>query len=152
MKLRSRQEIARPADQVFDFVADASNNPRWQRGQISCVWVSPPPIEVGSIYEQRARFLGRTLTNRFVVVDFDPGRTIVLESREGTFPIKVRRTVEPIGEGRSLVKAEIDGEPGGAFRVVGPLLQRLAQRSVEGDYRRLKQLLEGEGRRPGRGG
>lgn len=142
MKLNARLEVERPAEEVFDFLADASNNPRWQKGQVSCVWVSHPPIGVGSIYEQQARFLGRTVTNRFRVIEYEPGRSIVIQSEEGSFPITVHRAVEAIGETRSLITAEIDGEPGGFFRLVGPVLRGVAQRSVTADYRRLKQLLE----------
>ena len=36
-------DVARPAADVFAFVSDFENNPRWQRGMVSCRWVSPPP-------------------------------------------------------------------------------------------------------------
>jgi hypothetical protein len=42
------------------------------------------------------------------------------------------------------VTAEISGEPGGFFGMIGPALRRLAQRSVDADYDRLVKLLEGE--------
>lgn len=142
MKLQARRQIDRPGEEVFAFVSDASNNPRWQKGQRSCVWTSPPPTGVGSTYEQEARFLGRTVTSRFEVTEYEPGRSITIRSTEGSFPITVRRSVEPLGDGRSRVTAEIEGEPGGFFRLVGPALRRLAQRSVDADYDRLQQLLE----------
>jgi len=142
--LHATREIDRPAKAVFDFVSDSSNNPRWQRGQLSCVWTTPAPHGLGSIYEQEARFLGRTVSTRFKVVDFDPGRSITIESIESSFPIRVRRSVEPLAPERSRVTAEISGEPGGFFGLIGPVLRRLAQRSVDADYDRLVKLLEEE--------
>jgi hypothetical protein len=142
--LYATREIGRPAKVVFDFVSDSSNNPRWQKGQRSCVWTTPPPRGVGSVYEQEARFLGRTVSTRFQVVEYDPGRSIAIESVESSFPIRVRRSVEPLGPERSRVTAEISGEPGGFFGMIGPALRRLAQRSVDADYDRLVKLLEGE--------
>jgi hypothetical protein len=142
--LYATREIGRPAEVVFDFVSDSSNNPKWQRGQRSCVWTSPSPHGLGSVYEQEARFLGRTVLTRFQVVDYDPGRAITIESLESSFPIRVRRSVEPLGPDRSRVTAEISGEPGGFFGMVGPVLRRLAQRSVDADYDRLVKLLEAE--------
>lgn len=142
MRLSVDCEIGRPADEVFAFVSDASNNPRWQKGQRSCEWTSPLPIRAGSTYEQRARFLGRTVTNRFEVTEYEPGHAITIASTEGSFPITVRRSVEPLDGTRTRVRAEIEGEPGGFFRIVGPVLRRLAQRSVDADYARLKRLLE----------
>jgi uncharacterized membrane protein len=142
MNLSATREIARPATEVFAFFADASNNPLWQKGQRSCVWATPPPIGVGSIYDQEARFLGRKVHSRFEVVEFNPGRVITIQSIEGSFPIRVRRSVEPIGADRCRVIADISGEPAGFFRLASKPLQRLAQRSVDTDYDRLKQRLE----------
>lgn len=144
MRLSAHREIDRPAGEVFAFISDASNNPRWQKGQRSCEWTTPPPIGVGSVYEQEARFLGRTVTNRFQVTEYEPGRSITIRSTGGSFPITVRRSVEPTGNGRSRVTADIQGEPGRFFRLMGPLVRRLAQRSVDADYDRLKGLLENQ--------
>lgn len=142
MRLSATREINRAAAEVFEFFSDAANNPKWQKGQRSCAWVTPPPIGVGSTYDQEARFLGRRVLNRFQVTDYEPGRVIEIQSVEGSFPITVRRTVQPVGQSSSRVVAEISGEPGGFFRLAAPLLRRAAQRSVDADYDRLKSLLE----------
>jgi hypothetical protein len=81
---------------------------------------------------------------RFKVVDYDPGRAITIESIESSFPIRVRRSVEPLGNDRSRVTAQISGEPGGFFGIIGPALRGLAQKSVDADYDRLVKLLEGQ--------
>ncbi|HEX6255615.1 MAG TPA: SRPBCC family protein [Euzebyales bacterium] len=142
MELSATQTINKPADEVFAFVADATNNPRWQRGMRQCAWTSPPPIGVGSTYRQEARFLGRDVVTEFEVVDHDPGRSITIRSTSGPFPIRVHRAVKPVDASTSQVSAAISGDPGGFFRLARPLVQRLAQRSVTADYRRLKALLD----------
>lgn len=136
-------EIERPADEVFDHVADMANNPGWQRGQQRCTWTSEPPIAVGSTYDQEASFLGRPIVSSFEVVEFEPGRRIRIVSTAGTMDIDVTRTVEPLSEGRCRVMAEVKGDPPGLFRLLGPLLSPLVRRSVAGDYERLKANLEG---------
>lgn len=135
-------EVDRPAGEVFAFVADFANNPRWQRGMRECRWTSSPPHGTGSTYEQRARFLGRDVVSTFRVVDHEPGRRVRITSVAGSFPITVTRTVEPIGARRSRVSAVIEGEAGRFFRLAGPLLRPLVARSVRGDYARLRRLLE----------
>lgn len=143
MRLTAHRPIARPAPEVFAFFADASNNPKWQDGMISCEWTSEPPIGVGSTYQQRARFLGRDVTSSFVVTDYEPGRLISIETTESTFPIKVVRIVEPTAEGTCQVAAEIFGGPDNwFFGLIGPMIQKRAQKSVDADYDRLVQLLE----------
>lgn len=144
MRLTARRHIARPAQEVFAFFADASNNPKWQDGMVSCEWSSKPPIAVGSTYEQRARFMGRQVMSSFVVSDYEPGRRIAIETTKSTFPIQVVRTVEPIDESSCRVTADISGGPDNwFFRLVGPLVQARAQKSVDADYDRLVRLLEG---------
>ncbi len=145
MRMTAARTIRRPADEVFAFVSDATNNPRWQRGMRSCTWTSPPPIGLGSTYRQEAAFLGRRIATDFEVVDHRPGRSVTIRSTSGPFPITVRRSVTPLDEASSRVEAEITGDPGRFFRLAGPLVQRLAQRSVTADYNRLEALLHGDG-------
>lgn len=143
MELGAVREVARPADEVFAFFADASNNPRWQKGMVSCEWTSEPPVDVGSTYEQRARFMGRDIVSTFVVTRLEPGRLIEITTLESTFPIQVVRTVEPIDEDVCRVSAVITGGPDrGLLRLAAPLMRSRAQKSVDTDYDRLVQLLE----------
>ncbi|CAN5915486.1 hypothetical protein BH23ACT10_BH23ACT10_06320 [soil metagenome] len=143
MQLSASQTIDRPADEVFAFVSDAANNPRWQQGMQACGWTSPPPIGLGSTYRQEAKFLGRPVVTEFEVVEHQPGRSITIQSTSGPFPIRVQRSVTSVDASTSRVEAAISGEPGRFFRLAGPLVQRLAQRSVTADYQRLKALLDG---------
>lgn len=138
------REINRPAAEVFEFFSDAANNPKWQAGMVSCEWVTPPPIEVGSTYEQHARFMGRDVKSLFAVTEYVPGRSIRIDTIESTFPITVNRMVEPIGPNACMVHAEIGGGPTGLLKLLAPLMRGKAQRSVDADYDRLKDLLEAD--------
>jgi uncharacterized protein YndB with AHSA1/START domain len=142
MKLTSTVDIDRPAEDVFAVISDFSRNPEWQGGMKSARWTSAPPIDVGSTYEQVARFLGRVVVTTFEVVAYEPDRSVTIESRQSSFPIEVTRSVEPLGPDRTRVHAEIVGEPARFFRLFGPLLRMMAERSVRGDYARLRRLLE----------
>jgi uncharacterized protein YndB with AHSA1/START domain len=140
MRLSAERSIPRPAAEVFEFLADAANNPRWQKGMRRCEWTTPPPTGIGSVYEQEAKFAGRSIISRFEVTTFEPGRSITIETVESTFPISVTRTVEPTSDG-CRVTAAISGGPGGVFLVLAPLLRWMAQRSVDADYDRLVEQL-----------
>ena len=135
-------EIERPAGEVFDYIANFENNPEWQDGMQTAAYITDPPHGKGSEYEQTAKFMGRSVETRFEITDFQPGKSVTIESRESTFPIKVTRTVEPLGPSRTRVRAEISGGPGGLMRIFAPLAGRLAQHSINADYQRLKEKLE----------
>jgi hypothetical protein len=139
--LHAERVIRKPAAEVADFFFDATNNPRWQRGMRRCEWQTPPPIGVGSIYEQEAVFMGRCVMSTFHVVEYQPREEIRIETLEDTFPLAITRRVEPVDVSTSKVRAEIQGSPGGLMGLLGPLTRRLAQRSVDADYDRLVELL-----------
>jgi uncharacterized membrane protein len=142
IEVTSEVTIDRPADEVFAFLADAENNPTWQRGMQRCQWTTTPPIREGSIYKQEARMLGKAITSTFEVVELEPGRRITIRTIESTFPIKVTRSVEPTGEATCIARAHVTGDPSGVFKLAAPLMRKMVERSVRGDYRQLKQLLE----------
>lgn len=143
IEVTSEVAIDRPADEVFAFLADAENNPAWQQGMERCRWTTSPPIREGSTYEQEARMLGKPITSTFEVVEFEPGRRITIRTIESTFPIEVTRSVEPAGESTCIARAHVTGDPSGVFKLAAPLMRRMVERSVRGDYRRLKEHLEG---------
>ena len=135
-------DVQRPAAEVFDYVADMSNNPEWQQGMKSCKWTTEPPIGVGSRYDQLASFMGRTITSRFEVTEFVPGECIRIVTYESTFGLDITRRVEPIDESSCRVTAIVRGEQSGVFKLFGPLLNKMVGASVRRDYAALRQILE----------
>ena len=142
MRVVTSIESDRPAGEVFGFVSDVRNNPRWQRGQRSCEWTSEPPLRPGSTYEQHASFAGRELVNHFEVLEVEPGRRMRFRSTGGTFPLDITRTVEPLGEERSRFTEHVTGGPGGPLRVLHPVLRPVVARTIRRDFPVLKRLLE----------
>ena len=143
MKLEANVVIKAPADKVFDFIANFENNPRWQSGMQEAYFTSEGPLRVGSTYAQVARFLGRRVESTFEVLAYEPGRMVKATSTSGSFPITFTRQVEPLAEG-TRVTAVITGEAQGFFKIAGPLLRWMAQKSVTADYQNLKKILEAE--------
>ncbi len=145
MEMKARHKVDRPATEVFEFFSDASNNPLWQKGMVSCKWTSDGAIGVGSTYAQEARFMGRSILSEFVVTEYEPGHKIAIETTKSTFPIQVTRWVEPINQTTCWVNARITGGPTGLIRLMEPLMRRAAQRSVSADYARLVELMGSQG-------
>jgi len=136
MQVTSTVVVAAPPDEVFAYLSDAENNPEWQSGMVSAQWTSEGPIGVGSTYDQVATFLGRRIESTFEVGEFEPRRRIKASSTGGSFPITFTRMVEP-ADGGTRVTAIISGDSSGFFKIAEPIMQRMVQRSVDGDYRNL---------------
>jgi hypothetical protein len=138
-------DIDRAAPVAWDWLEDAERNPRWLANMRSCAWTTPPPIGVGSRYEQVARFLGKDVRTAFEVTALEPGRLITISSLPGSsFPLTITRQVEPLGESRCRVTEIAGGDPGGFFRVAEAPMRVLVRRNIARAYLRLKRLLESE--------
>lgn len=144
IQIKASVHIQRPPEEVFAYLSNFENNPKWQSGMVSAKFTSPGPLRVGSTYSQEARFLGRPVISEFTVIEYEHGRRVKIASTSGTFPITVTRMVEPDGDGGSRVTAVVEGDASGVYRIAEPILTRLVRRSVQGDYLRLKSVLEGE--------
>lgn len=134
--------IDRPATDVFAYLSDFERNPTWQNGMRSCRWITDPPMRIGSRYDQRARFAGRDIISVFEVVEYEPGHRVKATTVEGTFPITFTRWVEAVDDDTTRVRAIIEGDSSGFFRILEPLMAPMVRRSIRKDYERLETLLE----------
>jgi uncharacterized protein YndB with AHSA1/START domain len=135
--------INRPSDAVFAYISDFENNPKWQSGQLEARFTSEGPLGVGSTYDQVATFMGRRVVSTFEVLEYEPGHRVKASSISGSFPITFTRIVSPEGEG-SRVKAIVEGDASGFFKLATPLMARMVRRSVKEDYQNLKRVMERE--------
>ncbi len=134
------QVIRRSPDEVFEYVSDFENNPRWQKGMESARWTTDAPHGVGSRYDQVAHFLGREIVTTFEVTEYE-GRSISIKSIESTMPLDITRSVEEHPDG-ALVRARVAGNPSGLFAIAAPLMRLMVKKSVTDDYAELARLLE----------
>jgi uncharacterized protein YndB with AHSA1/START domain len=134
--------VERPPDEVFRFLTDLSNVPEWQSGAME-VHAPEESIGVGTTYVEVLRFLGKRMKATIEVTEFEPGRRFSLRTRSGPIPFRVRHTLEPAdGGGATRLHVEVEGDPGGVFKLAESLVMRNAQRQIEGDFATLKQMVE----------
>ena len=76
-------DVDRPAGDVFAFVSDQLNAPRWQRGLHEVRRTTDGPIGVGSEHVFVRRFAGRRIESRNRFVEFEPGRYVAFEIPDG---------------------------------------------------------------------
>ncbi len=143
IKVETKVLIERPSDEVFAYISNFENNPKWQSGQLEARFTSEGPLGVGSTYDQVAKFLGRRIVSTFEVLEYEPNRKVKASSTSGSFPITFTRMAEPRGEGAE-VTAIIEGDASGFFKLAEPLLKRMVQSSVDADYQNLKRILESD--------
>ncbi|MBW3587950.1 MAG: SRPBCC family protein [Actinobacteria bacterium] len=140
VRAKSTVEIERPLEEVFAFVADQSNEPKWHTDILR---VDPQgPIELGSRVRWVVRFMGE---NQYLndVTAFEPGRRIEMAALEGPLKPTVTHSFEEV-DGRTRYTRHVRIPLQGMFRLVGPVMRATgaAHRRNARFARNLKDLLE----------
>ena len=134
-------EIARPVDEVFGFVADQTNAPRWQSGLHDVQRLTEGPLGVGTEHEFTRRFAGRSLVSRNRFVAFENGRFVEFEIPDGWITGRASYLTEscPVG---TLLKSRMQFHARGSVAFLEPAFTVLLARDSRRDERRLKHMLE----------
>ncbi len=141
MKLEISTVINRPVEEVFAFVSNFENEPKWRSGGSEVKKTSAGPIGVGTTYRTVIRLLGRRLEGEFEITEYEPNRGCATKSKSGPFPFGGRVTVERV-EGSTRINYTLEGQPGGFFKLAEPLLVSIIQRQGQADLANLKDLME----------
>jgi len=135
--------IDRPVEEVFAFVSNSENLPRWRSSSLEVKKTSEGPFGVGSTFKSRFTFLGRQFDSEVVVTAHEPNRVYMSKMAEGPFPLETRYLLEAVGNGTH-VTFVAEGEPGGFFKLAEPLVVSMAKRAFTTDLQNLKEMLEAQ--------
>lgn len=136
--------IARPADEVFEYLDRVADHKEWQDQIVEARQLTPGPTGVGTEVEETREIPGgRTVRMRWRVSEHDrEARRSGFETLESKF-MKPSGLIEvqPVGDA-SEVTFTMHTNPFGFGRLLAPLMTRDVTKTVEGDLERLKQRLE----------
>jgi uncharacterized protein YndB with AHSA1/START domain len=133
--------IDKPVAEVFAFVQDERNIPRWDPDLLKATKVSDGPIGVGTKFHLQIKpFLGQT-EGHGEVVAYEPQRRIELQFAMGALSPHVSHLFEPTASGTRFTR-RVEMRPGGFFRLLSPLLAPVIRRRNVNYLATLKQLVE----------
>jgi uncharacterized protein YndB with AHSA1/START domain len=136
MVIEREIDIARPIEEVFAFVADARNDPRWCP-KVRSVEGGPDRYAVvhAPVPLRPARRMEMTR------VAADPPRQIEWRQDDGHDVFRVTYTLAPTADGGTRLRQRSDAELG-VPRLLQPLWRRGIGRDLARQLRELKRLLE----------
>ena len=134
--------IKRPIEEVFALMSDASNRPKWMSGVSEFTKTSDGPIGVGTTWHGAGRFLGRRMESDAEYTEFEANRMFSTKA-PSPFPNTMAFTFESVADG-TRVNQTVDAEPGGFFKLAGPLLASAVKRQFQSDLDNLRDLMEGD--------
>jgi carbon monoxide dehydrogenase subunit G len=134
MRAELSVEIARSPEEVFDYLTDVSNLPRWQSG------VHSAEREGSQIHESR-HMLGRGLQTTLEIEAEERPRLFTIRAVASPVPFTVRHELEPSGAGTKLTVIG-EGDAGLLPGFASGIMARRAEKQFRKDFERLKRLLE----------
>ncbi|MEM9652141.1 MAG: SRPBCC family protein [Actinomycetota bacterium] len=114
-------DIARPPAEVFDNLADVSNDPVWQDGLIEARFTSAGPVMVGSTGVHVAKPFGRRVEVGWRLTAFEPNREMAWTFVSGPFTGGEGYRLEPTATGTRVTHWAVL-RPHGLLRVLRPLI------------------------------
>jgi len=139
-RVQNSVHIDRPVGDVFAYVTDPTNSPKWNSTILEST-ASETPIRSGTTIRSRVRFLGRKSELQAKVLEFQPNTRFVTKSLE-PYTYTLTWTFAPENGGTRVVRAgDIDFR--GLLKFLSPILIRpIARRTDQASLERMKALLE----------
>lgn len=133
--------IARPVEDVFDFVADERNEPRYNPQMTGVEKLTPGPIGKGTQWSATVDSRGRPLEMVLEVTDYDRPSRLVSTTTMAAAHIQGSLTFEP-GPAGTVMRWSWDLRPKGAFRLLAPLFAAQGRRQEAAIWAGLKRVME----------
>jgi uncharacterized protein YndB with AHSA1/START domain len=141
MITESTESIARPPADVFAFVSDVRNDPRWHTDILEARWNCENAGGAGATFWTRFKpFMGLS-EGTGTVSAYEPPYRIVLEEEMGRLRPATTYTVERAGDG-SRITRRIEMQPVGLLRLIAPFMGPMMRKRNAGFLANLKGVLE----------
>lgn len=132
--------VRRPIEEVFGFLADFENIPRWNYAIVETHKVSQGAVGVGTIYQQ-VRSVPRRSEEHFEVTAYNPPRQLEIRGQLGPFPSCLSYALDAIPEGTRITNS-VELELRGPGRLLGRVAVPRVRDAVAANLQKLKELLE----------
>ncbi len=137
--LESSIWVARPPEEIWDYLADVSNEPQWRDIMIEARWVSDPPYGVGSTGLNVVKGIGDW---PWKVTEWDEHRSVRWVVTSGRFEgSHAGYRLAPEDDG-SRVTAYAQFKPSALVRILMLINKRRARRQLAADVAKLKAIME----------
>jgi hypothetical protein len=136
--------IDKPLEIVSEYAANPENAPEWYENIKSAVWLTPPPLSVGSKIAFIAQFLGRELAYTYEIKEYHPIQKLVMQTDEGPFPMETTYTWDAVAPGTTRMTLRNSGKPSGFSKLFAPFMATMMKKANIKDLKKIKQILEGD--------
>ncbi|AVZ71490.1 polyketide cyclase [Streptomyces lunaelactis] len=143
-KFEATVEIGRPVEEVFAFLANGENDPKFSPRVLEMKQTTDGPAAVGTVYRSRVKDAGMTTSREFRISEFSQPSTIrwtelsknLVTATEGGYDLEST----PEGNTRLHVFNNLEGH--GVGKVLAPLALSAARKDADAFAQRIKAAVE----------
>jgi carbon monoxide dehydrogenase subunit G len=133
--------VDRPIEDVFAFLSNPLNTPKWQTMVKSIEQVVPGAVGIGAKFNAHAEVMGHTMEGLMEVTTYEPPTRFGFTNKAGPMEMAVAFALKPVGTGTKIT-LNIQGNPGGIFKLAeGPMTHQI-KAQMEANLAKLKSVLE----------
>ena len=141
--------IKRPLEEVFDFVADERNEPRYNRRMLRAEKTSPGPIGLGTQFRAEFASVGRPVALTELTA-YERPRRLSSETRMTTIYVRGTLFFADVPGGTHM-RWKWELEPRGLLKLASPAIAFVGRRQERATWESLKRFLEAQALGPVKG-
>lgn len=132
--------IHRSPHEVFEFLANFENVPKWNYAIVETRKTSDGPVGIGATYRQ-TRSLPAPSEETFRVTEFEPDHQLAIHGDLGPFEGTLTYDLEGVSDGTRITN-RADLQAHGLLKVAAPLASGRVGNAVAANLQKLKEILE----------
>ncbi|MBM3944838.1 MAG: hypothetical protein FJ317_05010 [SAR202 cluster bacterium] len=144
MRVEGSVTINRPVKDVWDFVLEPSNGPKYEKGLLEQRYTSDGRAGVGTELLRVSKIMGQTSRNTYKVTEFEEHKKVTYAPLTGPGPVDVGFTFESAGQGTKF-NYWLQSHPKGLEKVIELLFGGMIRGGMTSSFARLKSLMESGG-------
>ena len=133
--------IDKPVKDVFSFITNPANMPKWNAAIVSMEQITPGAVGLGTKFKNVGEMMGRRIEGEMEVIAFEPDSKYGFQMNAGPMQINMTITFKTVGTGTKL-SLNAQGNPAGVFKLAEPVMQGRVKSMMEENLARLKSVLE----------
>jgi carbon monoxide dehydrogenase subunit G len=135
------ETVTRAPSEVFAFLGDVRNEPRWHTDVLEATLVQGSTDKVGSVYEIKVKPVLGISGGTVTLSEYSPPSKVVYQVDMGKMKPTTTFTVQPEGAGARVTR-KVEMEPSGMMRLMAPMMGGMFRKRNVMFVANLKRALE----------
>ena len=141
IQLNDTITISRSPSEVFAFLADLNNIPKYQAEVVTSKVITTGPTKVGTRFTEEVKMGPMRTTANCEVTEFSPNRMMSFKAISPSIDYEGQVLVEPWEKGAKLTLAGTV-QPKGFWKLMQPMMKREFKTGIKKELAAVKEILE----------